>query len=574
MKYLALDIEAVGLKPYGGTVWIIALYDGVKMRLFQDCNGIKKLPADVIKLLQDDAVCKVIHNASYDATYLECVLGVVVKNLWDTQICETLIQGMRISSKHKNKKLVENHNCALENVLPRYGFPKPNKDLRKNFIDRPKGIPFTQAELDYAQGDVQYLLELQKAQEYILDRDGMLELALLENKTTYKIARMRAYGIGFDQKFWRELAIKNQREFYARSRKLPAVVSNWNSPAQVKKYFFNKGIYIDSYDNLEEVYESSKNKTLGDFIHARELHKAVTSYGLNWFDEDNAYIDADGRIRCNFDQIVDTGRMSASKPNLQQLPKPRIGPFRGAFVAKKGHVFVIGDFTGQELGIMAAAANERIWIEAMLRGDDIHCLVASLLYAELWAQGTTKSCSFPAKCSCPNHVPLREAAKTLNFMLAYGGGAEKFSKKTGVSLFDSKVIIARYKQIIPRITYWLKKNGQLARNTGETYTASPYKRRRVLMSAVDWHVDNQGKNSPIQGAGADMLKLTMISLPDKFPLALVIHDEIVLEVPRAQGKQAAKVLKEVMEQAADYITGIKGLIKSTPRIATNLLKKE
>src|SRR5690606_24037855 len=137
-----------------------------------------------------------------------------------------------------------------------------------------------------------------------------------------------------------------------------------------------------------------------------------------------------------------------------------------------------------------------------------------------------------------------------------------------------KGIIKRFKKVVPRLTRWLEKNGQLALNTGETYSASPYRRRRVLFGDKEWHIVNQGKNSPIQGAGADMLKLAMISIPfEKYPICLVVHDEIICEVPDKLAKKALKDIKLIMEQTADYITGIKGLIKVEPRIAKNLLKE-
>jgi DNA polymerase I-like protein with 3'-5' exonuclease and polymerase domains len=85
-------------------------------------------------------------------------------------------------------------------------------------------------------------------------------------------------------------------------------------------------------------------------------------------------------------------------------------------------------------------------------------------------------------------------------------------------------------------------------------------------------VVNQGKNSPVQASGANMLKLSMISLPEEFPIVLTLHDQIILEVDKRDGKEAVRALKGVMEKAATYCTGIAGLIKVSPRITTNLSK--
>jgi len=243
---------------------------------------------------------------------------------------------------------------------------------------------------------------------------------------------------------------------------------------------------------------------------------------------------------------------------------------RKAFIPTKGNVFWIGDFSGQEIGIMAAASEEKLWIDTMLRGDDVHSLTASLLYQQDWEDGYAKGCTFPKKCSCPKHRTPRERAKILNFMLAYGGGAPRFSKATGLPSLESKITIARYKRIIPNLSKYLERMGRNAQNTGESYSADPYRRRRVLEGE---RMVTQGKNNPIQAAGANMLKLAAISIPDKYYCPLEIHDEIILDIPRAQGREACAMLKSVMEKSADYITGIKGLIRVKPRIAMNIMKE-
>lgn len=605
MKYLALDIETIGLKLYGGKVWMVGTFDGKKYSVIADPYGVKKLPAELIAKLKDRKICKVIHSSQFDVPYLtvNCgglkrrdtadllkLLDIEVNNVWDTELCERLILGVRLPKDNRNPKLEEAYSTKLQHVLKRYGLNnKMDKDIRKQFINRPMGVPFTKEEHAYLKSDVVSLIELQKAQEYLLTRDGLLELALLENRCAERIHRMRIIGIGFDSERWRKIAADNKKEFERRMAKLPKVVANWNSPKQVKNYFESIGVIIDSYDNIDEIYMECRNKTLGDFITTRELNKSVTSYGLNFFE--SGFVDPDNAIRTSVDQIINTGRMAFSEPNLQQLPgdgnsdplrkmilemllnKAKVKPIhRTAFVPRKGNVFCIGDFSGQELGIMAAASQEKSWIQALLRGEDVHSVVASMLFANEWAQSAEKGCKFPKKCECKGHKSLRSPAKILDFMLAYGGGAGKFSKITSTDLFNSKLIVKRYKKIIPNLTDWLERNGREALDTGVSFSASPYKRRRVLRGEEAWQIVNQGKNNPVQAAGADMLKLAMVSLPEWMFIVLVIHDEIICEVPKSQAKKACKILKEVMEQAADYITGIKGLIKVTPRISMDIMK--
>lgn len=596
MKYIAVDIETDGLKMDGGTIWMVSITRGKKTELIHDCNGIAKLRPDIAKEMGDPNICKIIHNGAFDAPFIEHILGCKVRNIWDTQVNEVVIQGQYVRNGKKNltefeEKQLKKHSVKLLYTIPRYGFPIHNKDIVENFIARPKGQEFSPEEINYAIADTKYLGPIREMQEFILQRDGLLEVALLENKVTERLADMRVRGIGLDKKLWKKIADTNEKEFERRMSLLPRGI-NWNSPAQVKALLMDRGVVLNSFDDMWDVYLETKDKLLGNFIYARELHKAVTSYGNNWFKE--GFIDSDDRVRCHVTQCINTGRMSMNNPNLQQLPgeemkmpkKRRVlnliagGVFkwrhREAFVPAPGKVFVSGDFSGQEIGIMASASNEKLWIDAMLRGDDIHSLTASLVNRDAWEKGKARGCTFPKKCKCPEHLKLREPAKINNFMLAYGGGADNLASSIGYDLItkiEARMFVGAHKRVIPALTRYLEANGANAIKTGVSYSADPYKRRRVLRGEEDWQIRNQGKNNPIQSAGANMLKLAMISLDERWPIVLVIHDQIILEVPKTQAAKAQKELKVVMEKSADYITGIQGLIKVNPTIQFNISKQ-
>lgn len=599
---ICLDIETPGLKVHGGKIFSLTVtYNGGKCQTYANPNGLTKkdLPAKLIADLESEDVIKVAHNAVFDASMLKAVLGINVRGFKCTQLQETVIQGRslpRVKRKERTpemQRLYSAHGVAVEDVFPRYGFKAPDKNIREAFIDRPLGIPFTKKELGYMEDDVKPLYQIFLAQLYIIQRDEIQAVVDLENEYLRKRIAAKVRGLNFDSKFWRTNALANGKEYEKRIAKLPTSVKNWGSEKQVKTYFKNKGIIIPTYtskhpdqDDLDSMYIKTHDRELGDFILACELNKSVTSYGLNWFEDD--IIDSDGRIRLDVFQIKETGRTSMEK--LHQLPgpgrqdylhdevmrllygiNPRIKPqHRQAFIPTPGNQFVIGDFSGQELGIMAAAAEEKLWIDAMLRGDDVHGLTASLLYAAEWGEGADADCVFPKKCNCRNHYAPRQRAKILNFMLAYGGGAPRFQRATGLSNLDARITIARYKKIIPALTKYLDKNGRMAEMTGESFSADPYRRRRILAGE---RMNTQGKNNPIQAAGANMLKLAAISVPDKYYSPLEIHDEIILDVAKNESRAALACLESVMNKAADYITGIKGLITADPRIAMNILKE-
>lgn len=597
MKYVAVDIESKNLKPFGGVVWMLSITEpGKKPIVYHDCYGFKKLPAPIKKMFIDESICKIIHSSQFDVPYVELVLGTKIRNLWDSELCETVILGIKPKIKRKNinagsadDRLLRKYGTALKYVLPRYGFPEPDKSIREAFIDRPTGKPFTKKEITYAEDDTKYLPKIQQAQEAILTRDSLMEVALMENKVSERYHDMKVRGIGFDARIWRDIYLNNLKEYSSRMSRLPRDVRNWNSPAQVKEYFKRKGIFIPTFDDLDKIYLATRNKTLGDFINTRELSKSISTYGINWFEED--FIDEDGRVRCDVTQIINTGRNSMSNPNLQQLPgngnndplrlkvlelvtgdKKKLPQHRRAFVPAPGNVFVIGDFSGQEIGVMAAASGEELWINALLRGDDVHGLTASIVDSTSWRDAALKDCTFPKKCDCPEHKKLREPAKIQNFRLAYGGGVESFADYMGWDKIAASKYIGMHKRAIPTLTRYLDMNGKDAMSTGISFSADPYRRRRVLSGEEPWQIKNQGMNNPIQSAGANMLKLAMMSLPWKYPIVLVIHDEIICEVPKAMAKETALALKAVMEKAADYITGIKGLVRVEPKIQMNIMK--
>lgn len=578
MKYIAIDIETRGLEVYGAVIWMLSVTIGKKTSVYHNCNGLtlRDIPSSVITMLKDPDTCKIVHSGEFDLPVIEKTWSVKITNIWDTCLVEKVIQAVQLKPKEHDEEILKRYSARLLYVLPRYGFPKPDKSIREAFIDRPKGRPFTKTEIEYAKDDTKSLPEIQKAQEYLLTRDGGLEVALLENKVVEVVADMRVRGVGFDKVRWLENADRNLQLYNRLTRALPKEVNNWGSPKQVKEYFFNRGVLIDSYENLDKIYEHCKDRILEKFIEARGYYSAATSFGAVWLVQDGKQtVDPDGRIRASIEQVLNTGRISMSRPNLLAIPKE--GLQRSAFIPRPGHVFVSGDFSGQELGSIASASGQDEWIDTLLRGESIHSLIASLLFPVEWSEDTEKGCTFPKKCKCKGHQDITGKpyfkAKKLNFMLAYGGGPEKYSSIAECDMLTAKVVIKKYKKLIPRINKMLEENGAEALRTGLSFSADPYKRRRVINdSKEDWQRVNIGKNNPIQAAGANMLKLALISVPKEFPIVLFVHDEIWLEVPNKGCNKAAKTLKTVMEQAADYITGIKGLVKVTPRISNSMAK--
>lgn len=566
--YIAVDIETTGLYPHPGIskIFCVAVNTGKSIDVITD-------PLKLKPVLEDPSITKVIHNAGFDAFWLLRLHNIRVRNIWDTRLMEQIIIGENLPRNSNNEELKKELSSSLLYTLARYGLAElKDKHIGASFAGKPKDQALTAKEIEYAKNDVRYLLHLQAMQERRLMKLGLTRVANLENSLVETVVDMRARGIGFSEKIWNDIARKNEKIYNRLHKRLPATVENWNSPAQVKRYFNSIGIPVDSLTGIEEFKSAYNNDVLNQFIEMRKLYKSVTTYGRGWLQDEikGTTVDTDGRVRADFEQMVNTGRFSCSHPNLQQLPPEQ----RQAFVPAPGNVFIIGDFSSQEIGIAAAASKEERWIKAILRGEDIHSLTASIVFPNEWRAGYEKGCVFPKKCKCKVHTAKREIAKITNFTILYGGGPTNIANKTKMSLKEATKIVYKFKKSVPKLTRWLETNAKNTVATRISYSADPFKRRRTLRDPEDWMLRNIGKNNPIQACGANMIKLSMVSLDrDRCPLVLTIHDELIIEVPKSKVKRALKEFKGVMEKAADYCTGVPGLIKVEPIISLNLQKK-
>jgi DNA polymerase I-like protein with 3'-5' exonuclease and polymerase domains len=585
-KFIAVDLETKGLKPYQQVIWMLSVTEDKTTTVYRNCNGLtrKDLPRDLILNLASPKCCKIIHNANFDGPMIKLNLDITLKNIWDTQLCEIVLLGMRLKQNTKDKELKDAYSTSLASTLARYKLPVHNKDIRENFINREFGIPFTASEVRYAANDTKYLIKLQKLQQEKLERENLLPVAALENKVVEKMISMRSAGIGFSKKIWGDIAIETKETLLKERKKLPKDVANWNSPGQVKEYFFDyHQIEIPSLTKIKKIAIVERQcEPLQHFAFVvKSLQTFSQKYGIKkWIEPAKdkssknglvSYVDEDNRIRCDLDQIIDTGRNSISNPPLQQMPNAT--NHRRAFIPKEGHCFIIGDFSAQEIGIMAVNANEKMWLDALLQGNDPHAITAYNLNASAWNKAAKKDCCFPRQCECPGHLKMRKPAKVNNFMMAYGGGPDKLAEATGMNLEDATQYFLKHQRLIPNVVNWLKENGNFALHHNVSYSADPFKRRRVLaLEYEDWQKINRGKNTPVQSAGANMLKLALTYIPDDLQIVLVIHDEIILEVPIKTAKIAAKKLQKAMQDASDYITGIPNLVKVKPQAQMNIMK--
>jgi DNA polymerase I len=268
----------------------------------------------------------------------------------------------------------------------------------------------------------------------------------------------------------------------------------------------------------------------------------------------NTYVDAlpklvdeQSRLHTTFNlTIAQTGRLSSTDPNLQNIPtRTELGRhIRTAFVAGQGHKFVSADYSQFELRLAAVLAGDAELIEMFNRGADIHQATAAQVYGrEL--EDVTKG--------------MRQAAKVINFGILYGMSPHGLSIATGMTREQAVTFIDRYKLLRQPLFDYMDRLLDQARVNG--YVETLFGRRRPMPDIkssnfmVRQGAERAAINMPIQGTEADLMKLAMIKvdqlLIDQYPdsrMLLQIHDSILIECPAADAEAVATLLKDTMQE--------------------------
>ena len=253
----------------------------------------------------------------------------------------------------------------------------------------------------------------------------------------------------------------------------------------------------------------------------------------------------DGRIHTTFNQTATaTGRLSSSNPNLQNIPvRGAYGrKMRDCFTAPAGCQLVSADYSQIELRVLACVSGDPALLAAFREGADIHTRTASLLYD-----------------TAPDQISpdQRRAAKTINFGLIYGMGAQKLAHELGIALADARAFIKRYFERLDTLKDFYEQVREDARRQG--YVTTLTGRRRLLpgirsqAGQVRALAERQAVNTVIQGSAADIIKMAMLAVAHdpvlkalNARLLLQIHDELLLEVPHDAASEAGQRVAALM----------------------------
>ena len=590
-EVLAIDTETTGLSHINDDMIMLQIGDeNVQFVIDTRYIDISSLRG----ILEDASIVKILHNVKFDYKFL-MKHNIRLNNVWDTMLTSQVIHcGKDI--KHK-----------LPNVLKRELNVTMNKSVRSNFINR-DSKEFTESEITYGAKDVEYLIQLYDIQKVQAAKLDLMQTVTLENEVALAFADIESNGMGLNIDSWNILTEKAKHEVITMESTLDTFIENndslnnfvdsyvqgdffipveeirkinvkWSSPIQMLNVFRTYGLDIENV-NSKNLHIYSKDPFVQTYIRYKEQAKLATSYGDKFLNN----VDIDGRVRTKFRQILNTGRVASMKPNMQQIPASN--DYRNCFISGYDDwIFVSGDYSSQELCIIATGSKDPVWLKALEDGEDLHSVCADLVYGKEWQNAAEVDCAYmqsKAKCNCPKHKKLRTNVKSINFGLAYGMGPHKLADTLLISMKEAERLIQKYFTAFPAIKNFLTSLGNYGKVNGYIKTYAPYRRIRWFDEWKGINTDKtaMGKierasmNTPIQGSGADMCKSALIMVRDHIyendlpvKIVMTVHDQIDTIVHKDYADAWCTKLREIMEESTlDIIPS--GLLKAETETST------
>lgn len=407
-----------------------------------------------------------------------------------------------------------------------------------------------------AQGPAALALALADLLRQRLESAALLPLYHnLELPLTPVLAGMEARGVAIDAGAFQSFLADVQGELDTLSAAVYEAAGhefNIRSAQQLGEVLFNElklpaprktkgGQASTSQQTLEKL--AGKHPVVDSILQFRKLEKMRSTY----LDPLPRLMDAQGRIHTTFNQMATaTGRLSSRNPNLQNIPVrgPLGKRMRACFIAGPGRKLISADYSQVELRVLAHMSQDAALLDAFRHGADIHARTAALIY------------DLPQAEVSPDQ---RRNAKTINFGLIYGMGAQKLGQELKIPLTEAKAFIARYFERLTGLKAFYENVEADARRHG--YVTTLGGRRRLLPDILSANgqasalARRQAINTVIQGSAADIIKLAMLAVAGDARLRdmgacllLQVHDELLLEAPEENAGEVGARVAELMAQ--------------------------
>lgn len=419
---------------------------------------------------------------------------------------------------------------------------------------------------DYAAEDADVTLQLEdllREKAISLERQGVsTPLTALETEEALVkiLCEMECEGVRIDTEALKAYGRELDREILAYTqeiRKFAEPGFNPDSPRQLGALLFDK-LGLTSAKKTSSGQWSTDERTLSKIVQEHPIvpmileYRACTKLKSTYVDKLPTLIDAEGRVHTTFAQaFTETGRLSSSDPNLQNIPirTARGRRIRQAFVARDAdHVLISADYSQIELRLMAAMSQDTAMLEAFARGEDIHRDTASRVYDVMPAFVTDEQ---RAKC------------KMVNFGIIYGISAFGLSQRLKVSRKEAADLIETYFRLYPKVKAFMGTSIDRARAKG--YAETVLGRRRTLRdinsrnATARQSAERDAINTPIQGSAADLIKIAMVKVDQalraenlRAKMVLQIHDELLFDCPKDEADRVKEVVRREMTTALDF----------------------
>lgn len=433
--------------------------------------------------------------------------------------------------------------------------------------------------LDYFGKESHFLFKLEKILTKELEDKQLLKLFKdVEMPLLDVLFEMESAGVSIDRKALESLSQeldKKLEKLISSIYKMADCRFNINSPKQLSDVLFNKlkltvvkktktGASTDEEVLTRLSQDHGLPKLLLEY---RQISKLKTTY----IDALPDMMDKKtGKIHTRFNQTgTETGRLSSSKPNLQNIPvKTELGrQIRKAFIPSPGFQWLLwADYSQIELRVLAHLSEDEALIKAFTSGLDIHKHTASLIFSVEEKDVTDE---------------MRENAKRVNFGIVYGMSPYGLAKDLGIDAKTAEAFIDEYFMRYPKVKAYL--DGQIDFVKKNGYVATLLGRRRYIPEITNTNVavrqfaERQAINAPIQGSAADLIKLAMVKIHRRLKetglkscLILQVHDELIFEVKKEEKKDLMKLVRDAMENAI----ALRVPVLSTLYIGKNWLEGE
>jgi DNA polymerase-1 len=560
-NFCSFDTETTGIDPISsqlvGMSFAFVESEAYYVPVPPKFEEAKKLVYLFRYFLENEQIAKIGQNIKYDIIVLK-KYGIEMKGqLFDTMIAHYLLNPeLRHGMDYMAETYLNYKTVHIDELIGAKG--KNQKSMR----DVPKQII-----CDYACEDADITLKLKHILEKEIAENKLEKLFYdIELPLIYVLADMEYAGVRLDTEALKESSkgIGEQiRQVEQEIFNMAGEEFNLNSARQVGEILFNKLAIIDKakktktgqYTTNEEILEKLRDKhpIIGKILDYRGLKKLLSTY----IDALPLLLNpADHKIHTSYNQTVTaTGRLSSSNPNLQNIPiRDEQGKeIRRAFVCDKDCIFLSADYSQIELRIMAHLSHDPNMVEAFNEGKDIHVATAAKIYKTPIGEVSKD---------------MRRKAKTANFGIIYGISVFGLAGRLTIPRSEAKELIDGYFETYPDVKKYMDESIAVAREKG--YVETIFGRKRYLPdinsrnAVVRGYAERNAINAPIQGSAADIIKVAMVRIFERFnqeklqsKMILQVHDELNFNVTADELPRVKQIVVEEMEKAYQLIIPLK-----------------